>query len=528
MKSTLQPWIAVSALALVAAVGGWLRFQIATQDLLWLDELHTGWVVDAPSWSDVATRAADGNQTPVFFWLTRCFVQLPIQSELGLRLTSVIAGIALILIAAIGVWKWSGSRLGGLLTGVLIALDLSFIYYSTEARPYALIEFLSVVQFGILFQIIWPSPASEDVRKIRTSGSRFRLQLAFALLSLLLIYTHLTSVWLLVTDAIMLAVCFFHSPALIRRVSLWLPAIVVICLGFLPFSIITRNIYSRRDNWEAVSSVSNLLANILPDLLVTVCLPLVLLAVYFSLKKTKPRPTTQQLQQLGLILLWAFIPFLCVIIAGLLNIAPLALHRYTLVGAAAIPIFAGCCVGCLQSTLEKTTFVGLIFMGVIVTGNTINPFVGSDTLPHFRVENWQTPIEKINSAKAESNYPVFVFANIIEDSDAMKIADLRFQKYLLFPVSWPYSLDRLYPEVSSGPTLEEPHFSATQIQQAFTNKGCWVIVRGTKELAERIGFELEFRLEIEMARDFPISKSPIKSQFYETPGSRVYLISVEW
>ena len=110
----------------------------------------------------------------------------------------------------------------------------------------------------------------------------------------------------------------------------------------------------------------------------------------------------------------------------------------------------------------------------------------------------------------------------------MKIADLRFQKYLLFPVSWPYPLDRGYPEVSSGPTLEEPHFSATQIQHAFTIKGSWVIVRGTKDLAERIGFELEFRLEIEMARDFPISKSPIKSQFYETPGRPVYLISVEW
>ena len=79
MKLTRQPWIVISALALIVAVGGWLRFQVATNDLLWLDELHTGWVVDAPAFSDIASRAADGNQTPVYFWITRLLIQLPIQ-----------------------------------------------------------------------------------------------------------------------------------------------------------------------------------------------------------------------------------------------------------------------------------------------------------------------------------------------------------------------------------------------------------------------------------------------------------------
>ena len=533
MKLTRQPWITISALALIVAVGGWLRFEVATQDLLWLDELHTGWVVDAPVFSNIASRAADGNQTPVFFWITYLLIQLPIRPELGLRLVSLMAGIALNAIAPLWVWRWSGSRLGALLTAVLIASDLNFIYYSTEARPYALIEFLSLIQFGLFFRLLWPSFSKSPINQHTNCQSNLRLQIPFALVSLVMIYTHLTSVWLLITEAIILVICFSYSPILLRRARLWLPAAAVICTGFLPFAITTGNIYSRRNNWESVSSISNLLTNNLPGLFITIFTPLLLLITYFIVKKPQPQVMPRQRQQLGLILLWAIVPFGCVILTSLFEIAPLALHRYTLIGAAAVPIFAGYCAAFFHSTLERIIFVGFVFCGVILTGNSVipsslNPFTEGETVPHFRVENWQATIEKINSTKGQTDYPVFVFANIIEDADAIKIDDPHFQKYLLFPLSWPYSLDRVYPAVSAGPTLEEPHFRPSQIQQAFESRGCWVIVRGTKELAERIGLELELNLEIEIGRNLANFKAPIQTQFYETPGSPVYLISVAW
>ncbi|MEZ6075018.1 MAG: hypothetical protein R3C56_04880 [Pirellulaceae bacterium] len=40
----------------------------AATESLWLDELHTSWVVAGP-WSDVASRARQGNQSPLFFWV---------------------------------------------------------------------------------------------------------------------------------------------------------------------------------------------------------------------------------------------------------------------------------------------------------------------------------------------------------------------------------------------------------------------------------------------------------------------------
>lgn len=528
MKLTCPPWIAIFALALIAAAGGWLRYEIATQDLLWLDELHTGWVVQAPKLIDIAARAADGNQTPIFFWITYLLIQLPIQPELSLRLGSLIAGIALNVIAPLWVWRWSGSRIGALLTATLIASDLNFIYYSTEARPYALIELLSIFQFGFFCRLLWPSFPKSSSKENAHSQSNLGHQIPFSIISLVMIYTHLTSTWLLVAEAITLAICCFKTPPLVRQFRLWLPAATVIFAGFLPFATVTRNIYSRRSNWESVSSVSTLLTNHLPGLFVTVFTPLLVLFIYFILKKQQPQITPRQRGQLSLILLWAIVPFGCVILASLAGVAPLAMHRYTLIGAVAIPIFAGYCAGCFHSTLERITFSGLVICGVIFTGNSIQPFVAGKTLPHFRVENWKTPIEKINAEKIQPDYPVFVFANVIEDADANRIDDLRFQKYLLFPLSWPYSLDRIYPAVSAGPTLKEPHFQPSQIQQTFQRRGCWVIVRGTKELAERIGLELKLDLKNEIGKNSVNSQLPIQIRFYETPSSPVYLISVTW
>lgn len=533
MKLTRPPWITIAAFAFIVAAGGWLRFQVASHDLLWLDELHTGWVVDASGFSDIASRASDGNQTPFFFWITYLLIQLPIQPELALRLGSLLAGIALNVIAPIWVWRWFGSRLGALLTAALIASNLDFIYYSTEARPYALIQLLGLLQFGLFFRLLWPAFSKSSADESANLPSNIKPQILFALLSLVMLYTHLTSAWLLVTEALALAVCLFQTPRLMRRIQLWLPAIMIICGGFLPFALVTHSIYSRRNNWELVSSIPNLITNNLPELLIVILAPALLLICHAIFIKQPPQFGARKRKQLGLILLWALIPFSCVVGLTLTNVAPLALRRYTLIGAAAIPIFAGCCTAYFPSIWQRILLATLLFSSLIFTGYSLspivmNPFNQSGSLPHFRSENWQTVIEKINSESGNQESPVFLFANIIEDADAMESDDLRFQNYLLFPLSWPYSLKRTYPTVSAGPTLTAPHFRPSQIRKTLENEGCWVIVRGNKDLAERIGFELEMRVKNKMAENPATSPPPIQTQFYETADSPVYLISLTW
>jgi len=88
-------WPTVLLIAIITLLGGLVRCLIAANEPLWLDELHTSWVV-AGELGDVYQRAQIGNQTPLFFWLTWAAVEFFGETELSLRLVSLIAGTATI------------------------------------------------------------------------------------------------------------------------------------------------------------------------------------------------------------------------------------------------------------------------------------------------------------------------------------------------------------------------------------------------------------------------------------------------
>src|SRR5688572_6916246 len=90
-KTPRWPLIALAAITLA----GLLIRLTNVGESLWLDELHTGWVVK-DAWSDVAWRAQIGNQRPLWFYAVKLVTTLGGESELTLRLLSLIAGTALI------------------------------------------------------------------------------------------------------------------------------------------------------------------------------------------------------------------------------------------------------------------------------------------------------------------------------------------------------------------------------------------------------------------------------------------------
>src|SRR5262245_35983851 len=80
-------------LALILGLAAFLRLWQAGESL-WIDELHTSWVVSG-RFSEVMPRAAMGNQSPLYFWWMWLLVQLTGQSEWTLRLPSLVAGLVL-------------------------------------------------------------------------------------------------------------------------------------------------------------------------------------------------------------------------------------------------------------------------------------------------------------------------------------------------------------------------------------------------------------------------------------------------
>ena len=109
------------------------------------------------------------------------------------------------------------------------------------------------------------------------------------------------------------------------------------------------------------------------------------------------------------------------------------LSRYVVIGNVAMILFAGIGIGLCQSRAWRLACLLLIFVVMIWHNPVVVQFVHTGVLPRFRHENWREPIEQINQAEKKAQWPVFLFANILEDREANTNLDPQFQEYLLFP-----------------------------------------------------------------------------------------------
>ncbi len=107
----------------------------ALGESLWVDELHTAWVV-AAGWEQVPQRAAIGNQTPWYFYTLWLWVQYFGSSEWALRFPSVLCTSLLAGLAVPWGARWSGRTSVGVVVGLLLAVERNAIFYGTEARCY--------------------------------------------------------------------------------------------------------------------------------------------------------------------------------------------------------------------------------------------------------------------------------------------------------------------------------------------------------------------------------------------------------
>ncbi len=145
-------------LASVVGLAFWLRI-VQVGESLWLDELHTAWVV-ADGGQQLVPRAAVGNQSPVYFALVWSVAKLAGASEFWLRLPSVLAGTALAAGAYFAVVRWTACWSAGILAALLVAVDRNCVFYGQEARAYALVQGVGLVHVVLFVAVLWPAGAS--------------------------------------------------------------------------------------------------------------------------------------------------------------------------------------------------------------------------------------------------------------------------------------------------------------------------------------------------------------------------------
>jgi mannosyltransferase len=226
------------ALAAVLAAGAALRFATLDAQSLWLDEAVTA-VLLRDDLGTMLRAIPDSESTPpLYYVLAWLWTHVFGTGEVGMRSLSALLGTATIAVA------WAlGRRLGGdragLAAAALVAFNPMLVWFSQEARSYALVALL-----GTLSALLWlralengsvlrssQTPSSGERRPTQppTFGRRSMRLLSWGAVASLALATHYYSAFLVAPQALWL---LLRAPGWRERAALLaLPALAAAALA---------------------------------------------------------------------------------------------------------------------------------------------------------------------------------------------------------------------------------------------------------------------------------------------------------
>lgn len=177
LEATRIRSVELLAAVLVAAIA--LRMYRLTHQSLWVDEVVT-FLSSIGSVQRVVTQTeVNSNIPPLYYLVVNAFLRLG-HNEAMLRLASVIFGSLSIPMLYVVVRPWFGQTTA-LLSAVVIAISPFHVWYSQEARPYALLLFLSLLSLWCLQQAL-------------AKPERRGWRIAFAISGAAVCYTHTVAI----------------------------------------------------------------------------------------------------------------------------------------------------------------------------------------------------------------------------------------------------------------------------------------------------------------------------------------------
>jgi hypothetical protein len=137
---------------LLTLLGGILRWYRIGANSLWVDEFATLKIVTLPFAEILRAAAAVNFCPPLHFWLVNGVVSVLGVSETSLRIVSAAAGTLTIPVAWLLIRELTRSRAVALVSTALLAVNPLHIWYSQEARAYALLVLLGTS--ALLFLVL--------------------------------------------------------------------------------------------------------------------------------------------------------------------------------------------------------------------------------------------------------------------------------------------------------------------------------------------------------------------------------------
>ena len=134
-------------LALIAfvAVAAALRFTRIGHQSFWLDESYTVDLVQRPFGDMLSGVASDESTPPLYYVLVWLWEKVFGHGEAGLRSLSALVGTLTVPVAWRAAREWFDSPRAGLIAAALVAFNPFFVWYSQEARAYALLVLMAAL-----------------------------------------------------------------------------------------------------------------------------------------------------------------------------------------------------------------------------------------------------------------------------------------------------------------------------------------------------------------------------------------------
>lgn len=468
---TWRDYTACGALILLAFL---LRFP-QMHESLWLDELHTAWAISG-GLPEIPSRCAIGNQSPLWFLLPWLSTKLFGMSEVALRLPSLLAGIAIAPAIYLLVRWWSTSITASVVAALLATFDQDFLTFSVEARPYACVQLMAVVQVAALWWRCW-----QPSRKSRT---------VWIVSSALLFYLHYTAVLIIIAESVfILAMYLLSRPA--HKFKLKNVALDVLVIGLLLLPAVGHllAIADRRDNWRQFVSAPDEWGEwmILP-LAAYLIVPALLAYGWILLEKLSgiARPLESirnKFAPLILTMCWLLVPLVTVWLTTWFGVAALWMTRYVIASAAAVVILAGLLCG-LPNVRAARIGIGILTLlaALFFAGPQWSWYATGQWTPP-RGEDWRAATAHINSGEEGRAWPILLRSALIEADALPESNDPLLREYCLLPIR---SIYRISPQSVTIPlpTQRPGVIGSEDVHELQDVPGVWIVTRGSQANAE--------------------------------------------
>ena len=232
-----RSWFASLALGAILVAAAVFRIRGLAADSLWLDEAES-WREASYGFGAMIQTAAADNYPPLHTVLLHFWISCFGDSEFSLRAPSVVLGWASVA-AIYWVGRQIAGRIAGLLSALLLGLSGFHIYYSQEARPYALFALMAVVLVGATIRALENNRPGWHAASAAAAG--------------LLLYSHPygTLVWFCLLVAVIASGKTNRYPAVHVLVS-WLKWQAIAFVVYVPWAVILAFRYyqiSREGFW---------------------------------------------------------------------------------------------------------------------------------------------------------------------------------------------------------------------------------------------------------------------------------------